>query len=543
MTKGKNLVNQALRLEELERIPWIPFVGVHGGHLIGQNAQEYLASADNIVRGISAAIERYDPDGIPVMFDLQVEAEILGCGLQWAEDNPPSVVTHPLMEGKTVEQLSDFEKSKGRLPVALEATRQLREKYPDVALYGLITGPFTLALHLMGTEIFTRMMLEPDSIVELLEYTRQISQKTASYYIEAGADVIAVVDPMTSQIDPGSFEQFVTPGATAIFDFIREQGVWSSFFVCGHAQQNIEAMCRCRPDNVSIDENIPLDYVREMALNHKISFGGNLRLTVVLLLGSEEDAQREALDCMDAAGNQGFLLAPGCDLPMETPPENLQAITKLVQDPYQQDVIRALEEKTEEQKLLNLEDYGNTEKVIVDVITLDSESCTPCSYMVEAVKQVAPHFEGIVEWREHSVKDIQSVSFMSSLYVKNIPTICIDGKITFVSQIPPRNTLMEAIQERINEKFRLKVRSKKGELMVMGRSQEECEQLMPGIEQAQNELGSNLQVRCVRDENTLASFGVVRTPAILSATYRLKSQGNTPSVEIIKEWIKTIEQT
>lgn len=307
---GKELIEQAFRLEKLERIPWVPFVGVHGGYLIGLNASEYLRSAEHLVNGISAAIDRYDPDGIPVMFDLQVEAEILGCGLQWSDDNPPSVVSHPLMEGKTLNELPGFDQNKGRLPVALEATRQLREKYPEIALYGLITGPFTLALHLMGTEIFTSMMLDPDSIQELLEYTRQIAEKTASYYIEAGADVIAVVDPMTSQIDPGSFEQFVSPGATAIFDFIRKQGVWSSFFVCGHAQQNIEAMCRCRPDNVSIDENIPLDYVREVALNHNISFGGNLRLTVVLLLGSEEDAQREALDCIDNSDSKGYILAP-----------------------------------------------------------------------------------------------------------------------------------------------------------------------------------------------------------------------------------------
>ncbi|MGM0532548.1 MAG: uroporphyrinogen decarboxylase family protein [Bacteroidota bacterium] len=540
--KGKELINQAFRQEKPERIPWVPFVGVHGGYLIDVNAKKYLTSREYLVRGISEAIDRYDPDGIPVMFDLQVEAEVLGCGLQWSDDNPPSVISHPLMEGKTVNDLPEFGPNQGRLPIVLEATRQLRTKYPDVALYGLVTGPFTLALHLMGTEIFTQMMIEPDSIKEVLEYTRQIAQKTASYYIEAGVDVVAIVDPMTSQIDPGSFETFVSPPATQIFDYIRGEKVWSSFFVCGHAQQNIEAMCRCRPDNVSIDENIPLEYVREVALNHNISFGGNLRLTVVLLLGSQEDAQREAMECMDSAGNKGFILAPGCDLPMKTPPENLQAITTLVRDPYQQEVIRTLEQKEDTEKRLNLQDYGNTEKVIVDVITLDSESCTPCRYMVEAVKQVAPHFEGIVEWREHSVKDVQSVSFMSSLYVKNIPTICIDGQITFVSQIPPKNKLIEAIQQRINEKLRLKVSANKGELLVLGASQEECNELLPLMEQAKSELGSDLPVRCITDPNTLASFGVTNTPAVVSAHYRLKSQGNRPSVEVIKEWIKTIAE-
>ena len=43
-------------------------------------------------------------------------------------------------------------------------------------------------------------------------------------------------------------------------------------------------MCDCRPDNVSIDENIPLGFVKEIALKKGISFGGNMKLTVVLLI-------------------------------------------------------------------------------------------------------------------------------------------------------------------------------------------------------------------------------------------------------------------
>jgi thiol-disulfide isomerase/thioredoxin len=94
-----------------------------------------------------------------------------------------------------------------------------------------------------------------------------------------------------------------------------------------------------------------------------------------------------------------------------------------------------------------MKDYGQADKVIVDIITLDSESCAPCQYMVEAVKKVAPQFEGVVEWREHAIKKMDAVTFMSSLMVKNIPTICIDGKIVFVSKIPPKGELIAAIQK------------------------------------------------------------------------------------------------
>ena len=264
--KGLELLKNAFALQPVERVPWVPFVGVHGGFITGVDAETYLKSAEKIVAGVSKAIEDYHPDGIPVVFDLQIEAEILGCRLQWAPHNPPAVISHPLAEGIHLNDLRIPEISDGRIPVMVDAVKKLREKYPEIALYGLITGPFTLALHLMGTDIFIKLFEAPDEVNEVMDFCTKVGLKMAEYLIDAGCDVIAVVDPMTSQIDPLTFETFVTPYVSAIFEDVRKRGKLSSFFVCGHAQQNIEAMCDCRPDNVSIDENIPLDFVKEIAL-------------------------------------------------------------------------------------------------------------------------------------------------------------------------------------------------------------------------------------------------------------------------------------
>jgi len=537
---GKEHIFKAFNREVTDRTPWVPFVGCHGGKLIGISAENYLKSSTHMVNGLTAAIEKYKPDGIPVIFDLQIEAEAMGCELKWSESAPPAVISHPMINGISFDQLSIPNNDAGRIPQVIQTTRILKEKHPDVALYGLITGPFTLCLHLLGTEIFVRMMEDPDMVHELMQFTSKVCETMSGYYIDAGCDVIAVVDPMTSQIDPISFQTFVTPYVSETFKYIRSKSVYSSFFVCGHAQQNIEEMCKCKPDNISIDENIPLDYVREMALKYNLSFGGNLKLTLVLLLGTKEDAQKEALECLDIGGNEGFILSPGCDLPMDTPSENLEAIVDLVYDNYTRDIVRTMDIQSTRLDLLNMKDYGQTDKVIVDIITLDSESCAPCQYMVEAVKKIAPHFEGIVEWREHPIKKMESISFMSSLMVKNIPTICIDGKISFVSKIPPKNDLIAAIQKRINEKLKLKIKSKKGEIMILGQSKKECLEAENNVLIAINETGVDLEITTSTDEKILASYGIINTPAIIVAEYKLKLQGEIPEVKIIKEWIKDI---
>jgi len=167
---GLSLIQQVMRLEPVERIPWVPFVGVHGAYLIGADAEQYLKSSSKMIEGLSKAIELYKPDGIPVSFDLQLEAEILGCKLNWAKDNPPAVITHPLSEGVLLSSLKVPSEKDGRIPLVLEVIRVLRVQNPGIALYGLITGPFTLALNLLCTDIFIKLFEDPDFGRDFLDF-------------------------------------------------------------------------------------------------------------------------------------------------------------------------------------------------------------------------------------------------------------------------------------------------------------------------------------------------------------------------------------
>ena len=217
-------------------------------------------------------------------------------------------------------------------------------------------------------------------------------------------------------------------------------------------------------------------------------------------------------------------------------------MAQIVADPYQRDVVRALASETAAGETLDMADYGQADKVIVDIITLDSEACAPCQYMVESVRAITPEFEGIVEWREHKIKHRESVVFMTSLMVKNIPTICIDGKITFVSRIPAREELIAAIQQRIFEKLRMKIKRKRASIFILGDGGEKCLEIKKNAEKAILELGVDVDVSIVTDEKAIYSFGVspIQTPAVVMSRYSVKSTRTVPEPIIIKEWIKDI---
>ena len=479
--KGKELIYKAIRLEKCERAPWVPFVGVHGAYLIDCDSESYLKSKELIIKGVNAAIDKYDPDGIPVVFDLQLEAEALGCKVIWAKENPPSVVGHPLAEGVSLDELK-IPGAEGRVAIVLDAARELRTQHPNIALYGLVTGPFTLGLHLLGTDIFMQMFMDETGVHKLMKFCTNVAKEMSRLYAEAGCDIIAIVDPMTSQIGTDQFDAFVSEYMKDIFGHIRKLGKYSSFFVCGDAQHNIEAMCNCMPDNVSIDENIPLDYVRDICISKEISFGGNLKLTATLLLGTIADSEKDALECLAKGGERGFILAPGCDLPYKTVVENLTAVKDIATDKYKRDIAQVLHnKKTDEVKVNNkggnqinqtdsespanetiknienelktqVEQYLALPKVKIDVITLDSASCAPCQYMMNAVLNATERLGDSVITEEFKIKENRGLAMMSVLGVKKIPTICIDGEVCFSSTIPPVNEIKKAIELRIAAK-------------------------------------------------------------------------------------------
>ena len=135
--------------------------GVHAGKLKGYTAREVLQDKDKLVESLLEVKKIYQPDGMPVVFDLQIEAEILGCELLWADNNPPSVKSHPLADTKEIPTTIP-QKTDGRLPMILEAMQTIKEKIgDDTALYGLFTGPFTLASHLRGQTFFMDMAHGP----------------------------------------------------------------------------------------------------------------------------------------------------------------------------------------------------------------------------------------------------------------------------------------------------------------------------------------------------------------------------------------------
>lgn len=310
---AKQMLIDAYRGKMTPKAPWVPYAGVHCAFLIEEDADTMLKDPELLAKGVVEAAKRYKADGIPLLFDLSVEANSIGCDLKWWPDNVPSVQNHPC-SGKTPQDagLQLPTKESGRWPVIFEAARiakpQLQEL--DCALMGLFCGPLTLASHLAGVRIFTDVYKNPEFAQEVTKFAGAVGALSAQFYAEMGCDIIACVDPVASQIKSDTFKEFVTPNCQEAIKVIHDAGLTSSFFICGDCTRVMEDVCQIGTHGFAIDEQLNLNFVRDLARKHGVGFGGNLKLTLALSLGLIS-SREDAIVSLAAGGQHGYTFAPG----------------------------------------------------------------------------------------------------------------------------------------------------------------------------------------------------------------------------------------
>ena len=153
-----------------------------------------------------------------------------------------------------------------------------------------------------------------------------------------------------------------------------------------------------------------------------------------------------ALELIENHNDTGFILSPMRHA-YNAPADNVAAISLAVLEPEKARQFVDMHEKREEVEVeVAMPDYENLTHPLIEVFTIDSATCPPCKYMVDATQRVAEHIAGPVDWVEHKATSPESIQRMKLLGVANLPTIVVNGKITFVSVIPDLPTYVKAVR-------------------------------------------------------------------------------------------------
>jgi uroporphyrinogen decarboxylase len=310
-----------------------PLVGFPGLNITGctiKLAQQNYGEHFRVMRTIAESIE---PDVIFPLMDLAVEANALGRYTVFPKTESATVVKDAFsLEDVAADQQINIAFDT-RLLGYVETVKLMSLGLPRTILKGAyVTGPYTLAALIMGAdEAAIATILRPGDLETVCQFTTNKIQQYVQLLVAAGAQVICILEPSAVMLGPDQFWRFSAAYVRHIVDSCRYTAAATVYHTCGNTMRLVGKMGESGVDAVSLDSpnaGIDLPAVAK-SLPPEVVIMGNVNPTGKLLSGRPAEVEAEAIELllrMDPYPN--FVLSTGCDLPQETPLENIQAFMR-----------------------------------------------------------------------------------------------------------------------------------------------------------------------------------------------------------------------
>ncbi|MGN0098063.1 MAG: uroporphyrinogen decarboxylase family protein, partial [Candidatus Methanomethylophilaceae archaeon] len=160
------------------------------------------------------------------------------------------------------------------------------------------------------------------------EWTDNITQRLIGYIHlleNSGADVILLGEASASPdlIDPGMFDSLAGPHLRRLSSVGDSSKV---LHICGHVEPVLTGMSELGYDALSLEGAVD-PYLARDIVGDRIRLVGNVGPVDPLMTGTPLDVAKACERSRDA----GFdIISPGCGIPIQTPDENLRAMTSRV---------------------------------------------------------------------------------------------------------------------------------------------------------------------------------------------------------------------
>jgi putative methylcobalamin:coenzyme M methyltransferase len=313
---------------DYDRIIMDPFLGEIKARLIGKNTRQYWRNEDNLVMGDVEAVNRFGLDGMGVGPNAYGIAEAMGIVPHYPEQGLIYVEKHPIDSINEVGKLKDITLDSGSLRMYYNATARLREIADGFCGVGVsVSGPITLAGFVLGTDKLLKSMIKsPDKVHLFLRYITE----NVKYVVDkfSALDVgFSMADPIASctMISPKMYKDFAYPYTVEISLYIKERsGRAPSYHICGNTRKIWEYIKELDIGVFSVDNEMDIDETCEFFADSKM-IAGNVAPVATICNGSKLDIEREVKKCILAGRKckNGFMLAPGCNLPLVTTDEKI----------------------------------------------------------------------------------------------------------------------------------------------------------------------------------------------------------------------------
>ena len=341
-----DLVRRHLAGEHVDRLPAQPLIMQLAARHAGIHYNDYVTHGRKLAEAQMAMAEAYGIDCLMQCSDPARELIDIAGGddssVEWADTGPAIVESRALVRDKGV--LSSLRVpdplAPGRMRDRVESIEIMREMAgPQASIVGWVEGPLALAAEMRGLgTLMLDTYEDPVFLDELLDFTSQVARAYWRPQVEAGADTIGMSDAAASMMSPTHYERFIYPAQRRIVDDIKTERpeVIVRLHMCGRTDDLLPVMKRLPVDIYELDFPVDLTHAREVLGPDEVILG-NVSTVDEMLTGTPAEVYAAARECHRVCGPR-HIVGTGCEVPPETPPENLHALVAYARGHAPEDV-------------------------------------------------------------------------------------------------------------------------------------------------------------------------------------------------------------
>lgn len=315
--------------QPVDRAPNLSILMTFAAKYIGKSYDQYVRDYRILAEGNLRCCQEFQIDMLSAISDPMRETHAFGAKVVFPEDGVPYSPVPFINTFRDLEKLSIKNPlNEVRLFDRVQAIelykKECNQEYP---ILGWVEGAFAEACDLHGiTEIMNDLYEAPEFLFELLEICTNQAILFAESQIDYGADFIGIGDAAASLISPKMYQKFVLPYEKRIIQAIHSKGARAKLHICGNITALLPFLVETKADIIDVDYPVIFSHAVGV-FGEKISACGNFEPSEVLFLGDPARVKAAVETCLAFASNN-TMIAPGCEVPRDTPIENLKAISK-----------------------------------------------------------------------------------------------------------------------------------------------------------------------------------------------------------------------
>jgi uroporphyrinogen decarboxylase len=218
-----------------------------------------------------------------------------------------------------------------KLAGILEEAHELQEQFPDFTMQTCVAGPLTAAVSMRPIEKILRDMRKtPEDLHRLLDFCVDGTlQWVEVFHQEFGTVDISFSDPVTCLdiISEKTFAEFSFPYMKKMVDGVEQiMGIRPTAHICGKTAPIWKQLSEIGITSLSLDNSENLEEAKRR-LGGKMMISGNVPPVDVMRNGTIDEVIAACRRCIEQAADSpnGYMVNTGCQLPVGTPKENVEA--------------------------------------------------------------------------------------------------------------------------------------------------------------------------------------------------------------------------